>query len=131
MNQPLISETTVPASIQPPEEQEAPLLRLESLSKSYLEGGQRHIVLKDVTIGFTRGEFTAILGKSGSGKTTLLNLVSGIDLPDQGSLWLGSQNLSRMNDQERTILRRQSIGFIFQFFNLIPTLTVWENVICH
>jgi putative ABC transport system ATP-binding protein len=105
------------------------LLRLESLSKSYLEGEKLHPVLKDVTIQFATGEFTAILGKSGSGKTTLLNLISGIDLPDRGTLWLGQQNLSIMNDQERTLLRRQRIGFIFQFFNLIPTLTVWENLI--
>jgi putative ABC transport system ATP-binding protein len=105
------------------------LLTLESLSKSYLEGDKRHTVLKDVTIRFSTGEFVAILGKSGSGKTTLLNLISGIDLPERGTLWLGRQNLSAMNDQERTLLRRKKIGFIFQFFNLIPTLTVWENLI--
>ena len=104
------------------------LLRLESLSKSYLEGEKLHTVLKDVTISFAAGEFVAILGKSGSGKTTLLNLISGIDLPERGTLWLGRQNLSAMNDQERTLLRRKQIGFIFQFFNLIPTLTVWENL---
>jgi putative ABC transport system ATP-binding protein len=105
------------------------LLRLESLSKSYIEAGQRHTVLKEVNVEFAQGEFTAILGKSGSGKTTLLNLISGIDLPDGGTLWLGSQNLSSLSDHQRTLLRRRSIGFIFQFFNLIPTLTVWENVI--
>jgi putative ABC transport system ATP-binding protein len=75
-----------------------------------------------------RGEFVAILGKSGSGKSTLLNLISGIDQVDKGQIWLENRNLTSMKDQERTIFRRRHTGFIFQFFNLIPTLTVWENI---
>jgi putative ABC transport system ATP-binding protein len=104
-------------------------LRLEYLSKAYYEGGSRRIVLQDVTISFERGEFTAILGKSGSGKTTLLNLVSGIDLADSGQIFVNDQALTALNDLQRTLFRRQNIGFIFQFFNLIPTLTVWENIL--
>jgi putative ABC transport system ATP-binding protein len=104
-------------------------LRLENLSKAYIEGDNRRIVLQDATIAMGQGEFTAILGKSGSGKTTLLNLVSGIDLADQGRIYIGDIDLTGLNDLQRTLYRRQNIGFIFQFFNLIPTLTVWENVI--
>jgi putative ABC transport system ATP-binding protein len=70
----------------------------------------------------------AILGKSGSGKSTLLNLISGIDLVDGGDIWVGDQKLTTLNERQRTLFRRQNIGFVFQFFNLIPTLTVWENV---
>jgi putative ABC transport system ATP-binding protein len=103
-------------------------LRLENLSKAYYEGGSRRIVLQDVTISFERGEFTAVLGKSGSGKTTLLNLVSGIDLADNGQIFVNDLALTALNDLQRTLFRRQNIGFIFQFFNLIPTLTVWENI---
>lgn len=104
-------------------------LRLVDLSKSYFEGDQRRIVLNHATVDFGLGEFVAILGKSGSGKTTLLNLISGIDRADEGDIFLDGGNLTKMNDLQRTIFRRQNIGFVFQFFNLIPTLTVWENVI--
>jgi len=103
-------------------------LRLERLSKAYQEAGKQHIILQNVTTSFEPGEFTAILGKSGSGKTTLLNLISGIDRADQGEIYLDHQRLTGLNDLQRTLFRRRAIGFIFQFFNLIPTLTVWENV---
>jgi putative ABC transport system ATP-binding protein len=104
-------------------------LRLEDLSKSYQEGDRARTVLNGASAEFSRGEFAAILGKSGSGKSTLLNLISGIDRVDSGSIWLNNQNLTCMDERQRTLFRRQNIGFIFQFFNLIPTLTVWENVI--
>jgi putative ABC transport system ATP-binding protein len=104
-------------------------IRLEGLSKSFEEGGQTRTVLQGVEAEFARGEFVAILGKSGSGKSTLLNLISGIDLVDQGDIWVNGQRLTSLNERQRTLFRRQNIGFIFQFFNLIPTLTVWENVI--
>jgi putative ABC transport system ATP-binding protein len=104
-------------------------LRLQNLSKAYIEGGNRRIVLQEANIAFNPGEFTAIVGKSGSGKTTLLNLVSGIDLADAGQIFVGDLNLTALNDSQRTHFRRQKIGFIFQFFNLITTLTVWENII--
>ena len=109
-------------------EHEMPYLRLINLSKSYLEGDIERVVLKDANAALRCGEFVAILGKSGSGKSTLLNLISGIDRVDRGEIWVGDQNLTAMNDQKRTLFRRTHTGFIFQFFNLIPTLTVWENV---
>jgi len=103
-------------------------IRLVGLSKSYREGEQTRIVLEDASAAFARGEFTALLGRSGSGKSTLLNLISGIDRPDAGEVWVGPRELTRLNDQERTLFRRRHIGFVFQFFNLIPTLNVIENV---
>jgi putative ABC transport system ATP-binding protein len=108
---------------------EAGFIRLLNLSKSYLEGAQRRHVLEEANADFRKGEFAAILGKSGSGKSTLLNLISGIDLVDTGVICLGGQELTSLNEKQRTLFRRQNIGFIFQFFNLIPTLNVLENVI--
>ena len=105
------------------------LVRLEGLSKGFQEGGQTRTVLRDVHAEFAGGEFVAILGKSGSGKSTLLNLISGIDLVDRGDIWVNGQRLTTLDEHQRTLFRRQNIGFVFQFFNLIPTLTVWENVV--
>jgi len=102
---------------------------LEQLAKSYLEGPHERCVLCDMNATFAEGEFAAILGRSGSGKSTLLNVISGIDRVDSGSVWFGGQNLTALDDRQRTLFRRRKIGFIFQFFNLIPTLTVWENVV--
>ena len=99
----------------------------ENLSKSFQEGGQIRTVLNQASAHFQKGEMVAILGKSGSGKSTLLNLISGIERIDQGTIWLDGQNLTSLDEQRRTLFRRQNIGFIFQFFNLIPTLTVLEN----
>jgi putative ABC transport system ATP-binding protein len=104
-------------------------IKIENLSKSYQEGGQTRIVLSQADAIFKKGELVAILGKSGSGKSTLLNLISGIDLTDEGSIWLEEKNLTEMDERQRTLFRRKYIGFIFQFFNLIPTLTVIENII--
>jgi putative ABC transport system ATP-binding protein len=104
------------------------LLRIEGLCKRYQEGGQVRHVLESTAIEVARGEFIAILGKSGSGKTTLLNLISGIDEVDCGDVYFEGVHLTQMSDTDRTLFRRRNIGFIFQFFNLIPTLTVWENV---
>jgi putative ABC transport system ATP-binding protein len=104
-------------------------LQLNHLTKTYLEGSQRHPVLQDVTLDFDGTGISAILGKSGSGKTTLLNLISGIDQADSGEISIDGRSLTAMDDNTRTLFRRQYIGIIFQFFNLIPTLSVWENVI--
>jgi len=104
-------------------------VRLEKLSKSYQEGEHTRVVLRNVNATFARGEFVAILGKSGTGKSTLLNLISGIDRADSGAIWLDGQNLAALDEHQRTLFRRHNIGFVFQFFNLIPTLTVWENVV--
>jgi putative ABC transport system ATP-binding protein len=85
-------------------------------------------VLDAAGAAFGQGEFVALLGRSGSGKSTLLNVVSGIDRPDAGQVWINGQELTGMGERERTLFRRRHIGFVFQFFNLIPTLTVLENV---
>ncbi len=106
-----------------------PFLHIQNLSKSYQEGTQRRVVLRAASLSIAPGEFVAIVGKSGSGKSTLLNLISGIDYPDSGSILLDGRNLTELDERSRTLFRRKHIGFIFQFFNLIPTLTVWENVI--
>jgi putative ABC transport system ATP-binding protein len=103
-------------------------LRFHDLSKSYYEGDVQRVVLQNAHAEFQPGEITAILGKSGSGKSTLLNLIGGIDAPDSGQIWLDGQELSALSERERTFLRRARIGFVFQFYNLIPTLTVGENV---
>jgi putative ABC transport system ATP-binding protein len=104
-------------------------IRLHGLSKGFQEGGHKRSVLREADAEFARGEFVAILGKSGSGKSTLLNLISGIDLVDEGDIWVNGLRLTSLDERRRTLFRRQNIGFIFQFFNLIPTLTVWENVV--
>jgi putative ABC transport system ATP-binding protein len=104
-------------------------VRLEGVSKGFDEGSQTRAVLRGADAEFARGEFVAILGKSGSGKSTLLNLISGIDLVDRGDIWVNGQRLTTLNERRRTLFRRHKIGFVFQFYNLIPTLTVWENVI--
>lgn len=103
-------------------------LRFHDLSKSYYEGEVQRIVLQNAHAEFQPGEITAILGRSGSGKSTLLNLISGIDEPDSGQIWVDGQELSSLSERERTFFRRAQIGFVFQFYNLIPTLTVGENV---
>jgi putative ABC transport system ATP-binding protein len=104
------------------------LIKIINLSKSYLEGDQTRVVLEDLSIEFGQGEFVAIIGKSGSGKSTLLNLLSGIDEPDGGEIWINGFQIGSLDERQRTLFRRREIGFIFQFFNLIPTLTVGENV---
>jgi putative ABC transport system ATP-binding protein len=103
-------------------------LRFHDLTKSYHEGDVRRVVLQNAHAEFQSGEITAIIGKSGSGKSTLLNLISGIDEPDSGQIWVNGQDLTALPERDRTLFRRARIGFVFQFFNLIPTLTVGENV---
>jgi putative ABC transport system ATP-binding protein len=104
-------------------------IRIENLCKDFPEGPHVRSVLRGVNAAFGRGESVAIVGESGSGKSTLLNLISGIDDADCGAIWLDSQNLNALDERQRTLFRRHHIGFIFQFFNLLPTLTVWENVV--
>ena len=103
-------------------------LKLEQLCKAYDEGGLRREVLWDASASFSAGEFVAVTGQSGSGKSTLLNLASGIDAPDSGAVWLGECNIAACSERERTLLRRARIGFVFQFFNLVPSLNVEENL---
>jgi putative ABC transport system ATP-binding protein len=103
-------------------------LRLDNLSKGFQEGNIFRTVLEDANAEFFQGEFTAIVGKSGSGKSTLLNLISGIDINDHGRIYIHDIELTALDERQRTLFRRQNIGFIFQFFNLIPTLNVLENI---
>jgi putative ABC transport system ATP-binding protein len=103
-------------------------LRFDNLTKSYYEGELQRVVLQNAHAEFHAGEITAILGKSGSGKSTLLNLISGIDAPDSGQIWVNGRDLTALPERDRTLFRRAQVGFVFQFFNLIPTLTVGENV---
>lgn len=105
-----------------------PAVRLDELTKIYHEAGRERAILDRVTARFEPGEFVAILGRSGSGKSTLLNLISGIDRPTSGDVFVAGTPIHRLSDHERTVFRRRHIGFVFQFFNLIPTLTVLENV---
>jgi len=107
----------------------APLVRLERVSKAYEEAGRSRVVLHEVSISLNAGELVVLVGKSGSGKSTLLNLVSGIDLPTSGEVWVEGRPLTKLSERERTLFRRRSVGFIFQFFNLVSTLTVLENVL--
>lgn len=104
------------------------VLRLVKLSKSYLEAGRKVEIIHDVNAEFNQGEVAALIGKSGCGKTTLLNLISGIDRPDGGEIWLRETLLNDLSDKELTLIRRNRVGIVFQFFNLIPTLNVIENV---
>jgi putative ABC transport system ATP-binding protein len=105
------------------------ILELCNLSRSFDEGESQRIVFRGLNASIRRGEFVVLLGRSGSGKSTLLNLISGIDLPTEGEVLIGGQNLTTMTEQQRTLFRRDNIGFVFQFYNLIPTLTVIENLL--
>ena len=104
------------------------IAQIQGLCKAYSEGGHRRVVLDRVNVDIYEGEFFVMLGKSGTGKSTLLNMLSGIDSPDAGAIRIDGAELTAMNDTRKTLFRRDHIGMIFQFFNLIPTLTVLENV---
>ena len=110
----------------PPSE---PVAELRAVTKVYREGERRRTVLDRVDLSVAPGELVILLGRSGSGKSTVLNLLSGIDAPTAGEVLLGGQALDRLSERQRTLLRRDRVGFIFQFFNLIPTLTVEENLL--
>lgn len=105
-----------------------PLAILEGVSKTYQMGETRVHALRAIDLEIGRGEFLAIVGPSGSGKTTLLNLLGGLDSPSDGRLVIDGTDVSRFDAKALTLFRREKIGFIFQFFNLIPTLTARENV---
>jgi putative ABC transport system ATP-binding protein len=105
-----------------------PIIRLERVSKDYAEGAETRHVLHEASVSFAEGQIAAVRGRSGSGKSTLLNLVAGIDSPTAGEVWVAGTCLTRLSPSERTLFRRDHLGFVFQFFNLIPTLRVLENV---
>jgi putative ABC transport system ATP-binding protein len=106
-----------------------PLIELRGLCHSYHEGGRARHLLKGIDLQAQAGECIALLGRSGSGKSTLLNLISGIDRPTAGEIIINGSCLTRMNERERTLFRRRHIGFVYQTFNLLPTLTVEENLL--
>jgi putative ABC transport system ATP-binding protein len=103
-------------------------VRIRNISRNYEEGGRQHHVLRSLSADFGRGETIALRGRSGSGKSTLLNLISGIDRPDDGDIEIAGDNITRMSERDRTLFRRKHIGFVYQAFNLVPTLTVSDNI---
>lgn len=105
------------------------VVRVKDLSKVY--GKEENLVyaLKGVELSIEKGEFVAIKGTSGSGKSTLLHILGGIDFATQGRVWINGKEITQMKDEERTLFRRENIGFIYQFFNLIPVLNVEENIL--
>ncbi|MFR7590422.1 MAG: ABC transporter ATP-binding protein [Longibaculum sp.] len=105
------------------------ILRLEHVNKSYGEKENKIIALNDVSLEIEQGTFVTIVGKSGSGKSTLLNLMGGLDTMDSGQIYLGDIAYSQLSEKQMTLLRRRKIGFVFQFFNLIPSLNVYENIV--
>ena len=105
-----------------------PLVEIKHLVKSYVRGDQIVPVLHDISLNIARGEFIALMGPSGSGKSTLLNLIAGIDKPDAGALRIDGEDITRLTEGELADWRASNIGFIFQFYNLMPVLTAFENV---
>ena len=104
------------------------IIQFIDVYKSYRNGATPVTALQGVNLIFEAGDFVTIMGPSGGGKTTLLNLLAGLDLPDRGQIILQGRKISDLSDHDLTLLRRKEIGFVFQFFNLMPTLTVQENV---
>ena len=103
-------------------------IRLHHLRRSFYEGRRERVVLDDVSVEIGRGESIAIRGRSGSGKSTLLNLIGAIDAPDAGQVIVSGIDISDLSERDRTLFRRQHIGFVYQAFNLIPTLSVADNI---
>jgi putative ABC transport system ATP-binding protein len=106
----------------------SPLIQIKNLRKEFQEGASTRTVIHDLNIEFSEGEFIVLLGQSGSGKSTLLNLISGIEKPTAGTVLIKNTAITELSERACTLFRRDNIGFIFQFFNLIPTLTVLENI---
>ncbi|MCA6218527.1 ABC transporter ATP-binding protein [Ideonella sp. B7] len=105
-----------------------PLIRIRSLGKHYRRGDQTIPVLLDIHLTVMPGEFVALMGPSGSGKSTLLNLIAGIDSPSSGTIEIGGVDIATLSEGQLADWRAQNVGFIFQFYNLLPVLSAWENV---
>lgn len=105
------------------------LVSTKNLFKSYTEGGKQRQILAKINLKIMSGELVVLLGRSGSGKSTLLNIISGIDQPSSGEVIINGTDITKLNEEQRTLFRRNNIGFVFQLFNLIPTLTVHENIL--
>ena len=108
--------------------QDGVIARLEGVTKQYEVGDAVVYALRDVSLDIQEGQFVVLLGPSGSGKTTLLNMIGGLDAPTHGRIWVGGSEITNMNEASLTMYRRKQVGFIFQFFNLVPSLTAGENV---
>ena len=104
------------------------LIEVKNLNKIYGSGEAEVKDLKNINLNIEQGEFVAIVGQSGSGKSTLLHLIGGIDIPSSGEVIIDGKNIYKLKEKELSILRRRKLGFIFQFFNLIPVLTAQENI---
>ena len=104
------------------------ILRIEHLSKTYGQGETAVKALDDVSFSVEEGEFIAIIGPSGSGKSTLLHLLGGVDRPSSGKVWIDNTDIYNLNETQQAIFRRRQIGLVYQFYNLIPVLTVEENI---
>ena len=102
---------------------------LDDVTKSFGEPDRPVVALDRLTLGLRRGEFTAVMGPSGSGKSTLMNVAAGLDAPTRGGVYVAGRAITGLDDDRLTELRRTSVGFVFQAFNLVPTLTAWENVL--
>jgi putative ABC transport system ATP-binding protein len=105
-----------------------PLIQLDNIQKSYQLGEIKIHALRGLTLTLNKGDFTALIGASGSGKSTLLNLIGCLDTPDSGHVWMEGQDVHKLSEDEKSYLRNEKIGFIFQSFNLIPVLNVFENI---
>ncbi|AJP12281.1 TPA: ABC transporter ATP-binding protein [Clostridioides difficile] len=105
------------------------ILYTENLSKHYGKGESLVRALDNVDLEINEGEFVAIIGKSGSGKSTLLHMIGGLDIPTSGKVYIDNKNIFTLKEEELAVFRRRKIGFIFQSYNLIPSLNVWENVV--
>ena len=105
------------------------ILRTENLCKHYGSGENEVRAVQNVNIEITKGEFAAIVGKSGSGKSTLLHMLGGLDYPSSGKVWIRREDIFRLKEDDLAVLRRRKIGFIFQAFNLVSSINVWENVV--
>lgn len=105
------------------------LISIKDVKKVYQMGKKDYLALREINLEINEGEFVSIVGKSGSGKSTLLNLMGGIDKPTEGSITIGGKEITKLKENQLNHIRRSEIGFIFQFFQLMPTLTVLENVI--
>lgn len=104
------------------------ILKVENLTKTYGSGENLVHAVDDVSFSVEKGEFVAIVGASGSGKSTLLHLIGGVDRPTSGKIFVGGNDISRMNDDKLAVFRRRQVGIVYQFYNLIPILTVEENI---
>lgn len=105
-----------------------PIVQCKEVVKFFQRGGERIDVLHHLNLTVSEGEFVALMGPSGSGKTTLLNMIAGLDTPSEGEIWVGDDLVSDLNEEELSRWRTRSIGFVFQFYHLLPVLTAYENV---